>query len=128
MAKLISGSRDLSNLCEFNLKEGRNVNILVGVLHKDKMTFKNESGQTVNIDEHYLVQRITNSSNGTGTCGFVCKEIKVGIEDFKEIFIDEVNFMKEWAFCPVMLELDTDDKDKKLVLYGCSKSTRFSKK
>ena len=74
------------------------------------------------------MQRITNSSNGDGTYGFVCKEIKVGVNDFKEIFESEINFMREWAFCPVMLELDTDDRDKKLVLYGCTKHSRFNKK
>lgn len=118
-------ARDLSNLSEFNLKDAKNVNILVGCIYKGAMNFANEKGQEVNIEPHYILHRVTNCVREKSTYGYINKEVKVSVEDFKDIFGNEVNFLNEWIFRPVVLGLDTDDRDKKLILYTCEVSHRY---
>lgn len=117
--------RELHSLGEFNLAGAKNINILIGFRRRDVMDFYDDSGKPVHVDACYFVYRITNSVRESNIFGAVPKELKVSVEDFADIFGSEAEFMEKWAFRPVILNMDTDAKNNKLILYGCEFTSRY---
>jgi hypothetical protein len=119
--------RSISNLAEFNLVDAKNLNILTGYYHKNELNFTDkDTGKPVHIPEKYVIYRLTNSFKDADLGGFIVKAIELTSEQFGDFFENEEKFLSEWIFYPVLLDLDTDANNKKIVLNYVEKTNRYN--